>query len=72
MGLGTVFKLDLSIPLTIQSLGNSVVLSWADPAFALQAAPTLTGIYTNIPGATSPCTNPAAGPQRFFRARLNQ
>ena len=64
---GTVFKLDLSVPLTIQSLGSSVVLSWTDPTFALQAAPTASGSYTNVPGATSPYTNVISGDQLFFR-----
>jgi uncharacterized repeat protein (TIGR03803 family) len=69
VGSGTVFKLDLLIPLTIQSLGNAVVLSWTDPAFALQAAPAVTGVYTNIQGATISYTNPTAGAQRFFRLK---
>ena len=71
LGFGTVFKLDLPIRLTIQSLGNAVVLSWTDPAFALQAAPAFTGIYTNVPGALSPSTNPAVGPQGLFRLKRN-
>ena len=68
---GTVFKLDLPIRLTIQSLSNAIVLSWPDPSFLLQGAPDVIGNYTNIPGATSPYTNPAGGPQRFFRLKMN-
>jgi len=64
---GTVFKINLSIPLVIEPLGDAVVLSWSDPAFALQAAPTVTGGYTNVPGATSPYTNAIPGDQMFFR-----
>ncbi|HMP84799.1 MAG TPA: hypothetical protein PKA41_19065, partial [Verrucomicrobiota bacterium] len=56
-----------SIPLTIGQSGNNVVLSWANPAFNLQAAPAVTGTYTNVPGATSPYTNAASGSQRYFR-----
>jgi uncharacterized repeat protein (TIGR03803 family) len=67
VGEGIVFKLDLSPPLTIQSLGNAVVLNWTDSSFALQAAPAVSGVYTNIPGATSPYTNSLAGHQKFFR-----
>jgi hypothetical protein len=60
-----------SIPLQIQSLGNQVILSWTNPAFDLQAAPTVTGAFTNISGATSPYTNSIANSQRFFRLRAN-
>jgi uncharacterized repeat protein (TIGR03803 family) len=69
LGEGTVFKLDLSVPplLTIQSLADAVVLRWSSPAFALQAAPGATGIYTDIPGATSPYTNAVTDDQKFFR-----
>jgi uncharacterized repeat protein (TIGR03803 family) len=69
---GTVFKIDLAvaltpIPLVMQRLGDSLLFSWTNPAFSLQAAPALAGIYTNIAGATSPYTNAISGPQRFFR-----
>jgi hypothetical protein len=52
------------------TIPNAVVLSWNDPTFTLQAAPTVSGIYTNIPGAISPYTNSLTGPEQFFR--LNQ
>ena len=67
VGNGTVFKIDLFNSLTIQSLGNAVVLTWANNGFSLQAAPNLTGGFTTIPGATSPYTEAVSGPQRFFR-----
>jgi uncharacterized repeat protein (TIGR03803 family) len=69
LDLGTVFKLDLSAPisLTAQALGNAIILSWGDPAFALHAAPAVTGTYTNVPDATSPYTNAISEPRRFFR-----
>jgi hypothetical protein len=35
--------------------------------FALQSAPAASGSFTNIPGATSPYTNPISGGQQFFR-----
>jgi len=50
-----------------QLVGNSVVPSWANPAFGLQSAPAITGTFTNVPGATSPYTNTFSGGQRFFR-----
>ena len=57
------------ISFNIQSIGKSVVLSWNDPAaiFSLQTAPILTGVFTNIPGGTSPYTNTITVPQQFFR-----
>jgi hypothetical protein len=60
-----------SIPLTMQWANNSLVLSWANATFHLQSAPAVTGTFTNVPGATSPYTNPAAGRQRYFRLKLN-
>lgn len=59
------------IPLNIQLSGNDVILSWDNPAFVLQAAPTVSGTYTNVPGATSPYTNPISGSQKFFRLIRN-
>jgi len=69
LGNGTVYKLDLSAPilLTIQSLGNAVLLSWTNSTFALQAAPFVTGTYTNIPGATSSYTNSFRAARRSGR-----
>lgn len=55
------------IPLDFQVSGGNLILSWADSAFNLQAAPAATGTYTNIPGATSPYPVPLAGDQRYFR-----
>jgi uncharacterized repeat protein (TIGR03803 family) len=62
LGNGTVFKLELSdpltrIPLTAQAVGGAVILTWNNPAFALQANSEVIGTYTNIPGAKSPYTN---------------
>jgi hypothetical protein len=59
------------IPLNIQLLGGNAVLTWSNAAFALQSAPSVAGTYTNVPGATSPYTNPAAGPQQYFRLKAN-
>ncbi len=61
----------LPIPLNLQKVGGQVVLTWTNAAFNLQSAPVVTGTYTNIPGATSPTTNPVTGPQQFFRLRSN-
>jgi len=69
---GMVFALSLGpIPLNVQMNGSAVVLTWGNPAFWLQAAPTVSGVYTNIPDATSPYTNALAEPQVFFRLEAN-
>jgi hypothetical protein len=60
-----------SIPLDIELSGNNVILRWENPAFTLQAAPTVTGTYTNVPGATSPYTNAISGSQQYFRLFTN-
>jgi hypothetical protein len=56
------------VPLQITRVGNDVVLSWSNPLFKLQAAPAVTGTYTNVPGALNTgYTNPITGSQKFFR-----
>ena len=57
------------IPLGFQQINGALVLSWNDGTFALQAAPEVTGTYTNIPGAQSPYTNLLTGPRKFFRLK---
>jgi len=50
-------------------MANATVLSWNDPTFTLQQATNVDGAYCDIPGTTSPYTNPCAGPQQFFRLK---
>ena len=67
---GVVFALKLAtapIPLNIQLMGGNAILDWSDPSFSLQSAPAVTGVYTNVSGASSPYTNAATSPQQFFR-----
>ena len=59
------------IPLACQRSGNNLVLSWADPAFALQAAPFASGPFTNVPSAASPYTNAVSGAAKYFRLKAN-
>jgi uncharacterized repeat protein (TIGR03803 family) len=69
-GSGTVFSLTLPPPkLAIIASEGNVIVGWPTNAtsFALQSAPTLSGTFTNIPGARSPYTNAIAGSQQFFR-----
>jgi uncharacterized repeat protein (TIGR03803 family) len=78
-GFGTLFALPFPgsptapIPLSIQLIPNYVVLSWdgAISSFSLQSAPTITGAFTSIPGATPPYTNNITDRQRFFRLITN-
>jgi len=73
-GYGTVFALNvpaLPIPLNIALNGSHVTLSWTNAAFNLQAATNVAGVYTNMPGATSPYTNAITGAQQFFRLQEN-
>jgi hypothetical protein len=55
------------VPLQVQRVGDQIVLSWTNPVFGLQVAPTLSGVFTNVPGATSPYTNRSNGAGQFFR-----
>ena len=56
------------VTLSIAKSGNQVVLTW--PMGTLQQAPSVTGTYTNMVGATSPYTNAISGPQGFFRIKV--
>jgi hypothetical protein len=57
-----------STRLGIAHVNNDIVLSWT--VGALQAAPTVSGVYTNVPNATSPYTNAITGSEKFFRLLL--
>jgi hypothetical protein len=59
------------IPLVLQRLGSSIVLSWTNAAFSLQSAPTMNSIFTDVPSASSPYTNLITGTARFFRLKAN-
>jgi hypothetical protein len=61
----------IPIPLNFLRDGNKLILSWSDPSFSLQTAPKVTGIFTNVLGATSPYTNLFTGPARFYRLKSN-
>ena len=71
LGSGTVFKLFLGpinpIPLNIQMAAKFPMVSWTNPVFNLQAAPTVTGPFTNLPDASSPYTNAFTNRAMFFR-----
>ena len=59
------------IPLNYLRDGNRLVLSWADASFALQSAPSVAGVFTNVPNATSPYTNFFTGQARLYRLKSN-
>ncbi len=71
---GCVFALYLfpsPIPLNLKLAGQAVILDWSDAAFSLYSAPTVAGTYSKVLNATSPYTNPVAGPREFFRLQAN-
>lgn len=53
---------------SITKVGNKAVLSW--PTGTLQQSDTVKGTYTDLPSATSPYTNSAAG-VKFFRVKAS-
>jgi hypothetical protein len=55
--------------LAISRFADTVVLTWTNAAFALQAAPDASATFTNLPGATSPYTNSIRGPGLLFRLK---
>jgi uncharacterized delta-60 repeat protein len=58
--------------LYIKKTGNLMVLSWTNaPGFSLQSAPSSSGSYTTLSGATSPYTNSISGSQKYFRLKSN-
>lgn len=61
-----------AMPLYISNTPSNAVVSWwaVDP-FTLQAAPSLTGTYTNIVGATTPFTNSVDYSAKFYRLKQN-
>ena len=52
--------------LTVAVANGAVTLTWTDGA--LQAAGTLDGSFTAVPGATSPLVVQSPGGQQFYRA----
>lgn len=55
--------------LHIARIDNQIVLNWTNADFTLQTAPAVSGAFTNIPGATSPYTNPADLSQQYFQLK---
>ena len=55
------------IPLNIQMAAQFPVVNWTNPVFNLQAAPTVTGLFTNLQDASSPYTNAFTNRAMFFR-----
>jgi len=53
-------------PLTITPTGLTATLTWPDPTFALESAPTVTGPWTPLAGASGLTVSTATG-NRFFR-----
>jgi hypothetical protein len=58
-----------SVSIGIANSGGTIILTW--PLGTLQSAPEASGVYTNVPGATSPFTNAISGSQSFFRVQVS-
>jgi hypothetical protein len=56
-----------TVKLSVTKSGSNVVLSW--PFGTLQAAPAVSGTYTNVTIATSPYTNAPSGSAKFYRVQ---
>jgi hypothetical protein len=67
----TLSGLLVSEPLNCQRCGAVMVLTWTNQAFSLQVAPAVTGVFTNLPGASSPYTNALCGAGQYFRLMAN-
>jgi hypothetical protein len=60
------------MPLQIQRAGTNAVLTWwVTVPFTLQSAPSVTGTYTDIVGATTPFTNGVDSAAKFYRLKKN-
>jgi beta-glucanase (GH16 family) len=59
---------DQPATITLQAAGGEIVLNWS--AGTLQSAPDLSGPWNDVPGATSPRTNPASVSREFYRLRF--
>ncbi len=57
-----------SPPLAVSNDGVHTHISWADSTLVLQSAPSLSGPWTDVVGATSPYQTPA-GSMMFYRSR---
>ena len=54
--------------LHIASVGSNAVLNWSDPTLGVQSAPSVTGPYVDVVGATPPLTNnTSTNAATFFR-----
>ena len=56
------------VTLSISKVSSDVVLTW--PTGTLQQGTNVTGIYSDLSGATSPYTNAVSGMPRYFRVRV--
>lgn len=67
--VATSFSAATGLPptLSIRPDSGKAILSWTDSDYGLQAAPAVTGTYTNVPGATSPFTNAVDEAAKFYR-----
>ncbi len=65
--LTIMYSSTVQIRLSVQQEENHLVLRWPNQGLLLQCAPSITGLFTNIPGAASPYTNSISSAQQYFR-----
>jgi len=65
--LTIMYSSTVQIRLSGQQEENHLVLRWPNQGLLLQCAPSITGLFTNIPGAASPYTNSISSAQQYFR-----
>jgi hypothetical protein len=58
-----------TVKLNFSVIEGKLVLTWSQGT--LQSAPTVTGNYNDINGATSPYTNSITPGQQYFRVRIH-
>lgn len=72
--VGTSMADVAAIPSLTQTLtsvpsGGNLSLTWGEPLFALQSAPTINGPWTTIPGAKSPYLAAIGTGEKYFRLK---
>ena len=66
--LGSESRLPVEITLTIQKTQTGVVINW-DADGILESATSITGSWSQVPGASRPYATSATGAAAFYRVR---
>ena len=66
-----VIKYGEPVALSIERDRDQAILRWRSAGYGLQAGPSVYGVFTNVPTATSPYTNSMAPGAKFFRLKAS-